>query len=44
MGLDASINKSSELTESAIHDLKKLELNKADLLIELGEYITQRET
>ena len=43
IGMDASINKTSELTESAIHDLKQLEINEADLLIELAKYMTQRE-
>ena len=43
IGMDASINKTSELTESAIYDLKQLEINEADLLIELGKYMTQRE-
>ena len=41
--MDASINKTLELTESAIYDLKQLEINEADLLIELGKYMTQRE-
>jgi geranylgeranyl pyrophosphate synthase len=43
IGMDASINKTSELTESAIYDLKQLEINEADLLIELAKYMTQRE-
>ena len=41
--MDASINKTLELTESAIYDLKQLEINETDLLIELGKYMTQRE-
>ena len=43
IGMDASINKTSELTESAIYDLKQLEINETDLLIELAKYMTQRE-
>ena len=43
IGMEASINKTSELTESAIYDLKQLEINEADLLIELAKYMTQRE-
>ena len=43
MGLDNSINKSKELSESAILDLKNLESKNTNLLIELAKYISYRE-
>ena len=42
-GLDNSINKSKELSESAILDLKNLESKNTNLLIELAKYISYRE-
>ena len=42
-GLDNSINKSKELSESAISDLKNLESKNTNLLIELAKYISYRE-
>ncbi len=43
MGLDNAIDKSMELSKSAILDLKKLESKNTDLLIELAKYISYRE-
>ena len=43
IGMDESIKRTSELTESAIYDLKQLKINEADILIELAKYMTQRE-
>ena len=43
LGLEESIKESKKLTQSAIQDVKAIELEDADLLIELAKYITYRE-
>ena len=43
VGIDEAINRSKELSESAILDISALKLKKADMLIELAKYISYRE-
>ena len=43
VGIDEAINRSKELSESAILDISALKLKKADMLIELEKYISYRE-
>tara|TARA_B100001248_G_scaffold261876_1_gene254755 strand:- start:172 stop:1041 length:870 start_codon:yes stop_codon:yes gene_type:complete len=43
LGLDESIKESKKLTQSAIQDVEAIELEDANLLIELAKYITYRE-
>ena len=43
MGLENAIQKSIELSKSAIIELKTLQSKDLDILLELAEYITYRE-
>ena len=43
VGIDEAINRSKELSESAILDISALKLKEADMLIELEKYISYRE-
>ena len=43
LGIDAAIERSKELVESAIQDIKALKLKDIEMLIELAKYISYRE-